>query len=384
MRGKALKLYLRENSGVMRPMTAATSGTLLGNSSSGPRTVVGGSRGGNSISDAPLGSTLTSPSFIGASSTLGSTASSSASPFTLTFSGSKPLAWKKMSMLGKGSFGTVYEGITSDGKIMAVKVQDLPADENSDSDDVKSLMSEINLMKQLNHKNIVAYFGCQTTSTVAGGRQMEIFLEFCSGGTLSTIRKRFDATNGRLSIPLIRSYTKQILEGLLYLHRKGVMHRDIKSDNVLISATGEAKLADFGCSKRIGTTTLAGSGGQPDAALYQTMVGTPLFMAPEVMNDVGPGYTNSADIWSVGCLIIELMGSKPWLVQGTNLFQVMFQISQCKDMPTGVPKDTPPQLLDFLRSCFERDASKRGTAEQLLKHPWITADEDALEDYTPL
>lgn len=354
---QAIKLYLREATGVARPATAATPA---------PSTIAQRQTSNTGFLSNPPQQELTSP----VSTTM----------LQAAFSQGRPLQWKKMSMLGKGSFGTVYEGLTNDGKIVAVKVQDLPQDEDSQSDDVKSLMSEINLMQQLNHTNIVAYYGCQTTEMPTGGRQMEIFLEYCSGGTLSTIRKRYDAVTGRLSLSLARSYTRQVLEGLLYLHQRGVMHRDLKSDNVLISAAGVAKLADFGCSKRIGTATMAANGGSGDP-LYQTMVGTPLFMAPEVMNDAGPGYSMPADIWSVGCIVIELLGSRPWLVQGNNLFQVMYQISQSKDMPSGIPKDSPPQLMDFFRCCFERDASKRATAQQLLQHEWLTCPEEALQDF---
>ena len=116
-------------------------------------------------------------------------------------------------------------------------------------------------------------------------------------------------------------------------------------------------------------------------ALYQTMVGTPLFMAPEVMNDSGPGYGHPADIWSVGCLLIELLGRKPWNINGNNMFQIMFLIAQSKDMPNGVPKEgCPKPLWHFFERCFERDPSKRATCDELLQTEWITCDEDLLED----
>ncbi|CUG88152.1 protein kinase, putative [Bodo saltans] len=365
------RLFIRELDGVARPGTAALGVATLHHRQ--PST----------------SSEMKSPSTpfhaTGSSTSMGSNMPSLNST-------AKRVQWRRMATLGKGSFGTVYEGITNDGRIMAVKVQGLPMDETEESPEVKALMQEINLMRQLCHKNIVAYYGCQTTGPgedpagmgVSDNQRMEIFLEFCSGGSLTTIRKRYDPAGGRLSMTLSRSYTKQILEGLQYLHQRGVMHRDIKGDNVLISATGEAKLADFGCSKRVGTMTVAAAPLGNDAALYQTMVGTPLFMAPEMMSESGEGYNNGADIWSVGCLVIELMGGKPWLISGNNLFQVMYQISQSKDMPTGIPKDTPPQLMHFFTRCFERDPVKRATATELLEHPWITCDESHLQDYLSL
>eukprot|EP00658_Telonema_sp_P-2_P018021 TRINITY_DN17048_c0_g1_i2.p1 TRINITY_DN17048_c0_g1~~TRINITY_DN17048_c0_g1_i2.p1 ORF type:complete len:317 (+),score=72.80 TRINITY_DN17048_c0_g1_i2:67-1017(+) len=301
--------------------------------------------------------------------------------------GGSKLKWTKMNLLGRGSFGTVYEGITNDGKLIAVKQMELPAEKIQDEEDgdVKALISEINLMAQLKHRHIVAYYGCQTTDMANGGKLFEIFLEHCHGGSLTSLRKKFNKTTGKLSIHLARAYTKQILEGLQYLHKKGVMHRDIKSDNVLISASGDAKLADFGCSKRMGTATME-SGGMSEqsgvqGALYQTMVGTPLFMAPEVMNDTGPGYGHPADIWSVGCLLIELLGRKPWNINGNNMFQVMFLIAQSKEMPNGVPREGCPKALwHFFERCFERDPSKRALCDELLQTEWITCDEDELED----
>ena len=338
-----------------------------------------GTPGGGDLSSTNTGFNATA-----LNSTLNS--SSSAPSVVMPPEGVK-LKWTKMNLLGRGSFGTVYEGITNDGKLIAVKQMELPAEKIQDEDDgdVKALIAEINLMAQLKHRHIVAYYGCQTTNLPNGGKLFEIFLEHCHGGSLTSLRKKFNKTTGKLSIHLARAYTKQILEGLQYLHRKGVMHRDIKSDNVLISASGDAKLADFGCSKRMGTATME-SGGMSDqggvqGALYQTMVGTPLFMAPEVMNDSGPGYGHPADIWSVGCLLIELLGRKPWNINGNNMFQIMFLIAQSKDMPNGVPKEgCPKPLWHFFERCFERDPSKRATCDELLQTEWITCDEDLPED----
>ena len=288
------------------------------------------------------------------------------------------LKWTKLNLLGKGSFGVVYEGITNAGNLIAVKQLELSADKvlNNDDAELKNLMSEIALLSSLQHKNIVAYYGSQIKNTDNGGKLFEIFLEHCHGGSLTSLRKKFNRTTGRLSIILARNYTRQILEGLLYLHSMGVMHRDIKSDNVLVSATGEAKLADFGCSKKMGTGTSLDN----DEHLYQSLVGTPLFMAPEVMNDALGGYNRPADIWSVGCLLIDLLGRKPWNLSSCNLFQVMFHISQSKELPSGIPNDCQPTLQNFFENCFDRDPKRRATAGELLRHQWIVCPEDDLEE----
>lgn len=294
----------------------------------------------------------------------------------------KPIEWQRMTVLGKGSFGTVYEGITSTGQLMAVKVMELSADKVDGTADetaeFREMMSEINLMRQMRHPSIVNYYGCQLHRLESGAMQFEIFLELCHGGSLGALRKRFDRERGRLKIVLARRYLRQVLEGLVYLHDQGIIHRDIKADNILLASNGVAKLADFGCSKRMGTAAFADGATR---VLSSTMKGSPMMMAPEVLDDSGPGYSRPADVWSFGCTVIELFGRKPWSITGTNLFQVMFAIANAKTMPTGIPdKYCPPMLMDFFKRCFERDPAKRATARELLKHEWMTCPDEALEE----
>ncbi|ESL08077.1 hypothetical protein TRSC58_04228 [Trypanosoma rangeli SC58] len=297
---------------------------------------------------------------------------------TIGFREDEEVQWSKMGLLGKGSFGAVYEGITSEGKIMAVKVVEVPL--NNDAGEVEGIQREINLMRSLKHKNIVAYYGCQTRNLSNGSRQLEIFLEHCHGGSLTHLRRKFERAKERFSISLVRTYTKQILEGLAYLHGMNVVHRDLKGDNVLISALGDAKLADFGCSKRLGTATMQQESAGEKGAGYQTMVGTPLFMAPEVLSGVG-SYSKPADVWSVGCLVLEMLGRQPWVVKNNlNAFQIMYHISKSTAMPTGVPKNCPESLYFFFTRCFDRDPHKRATAEELLEHEWITCADNRLRE----
>lgn len=298
-----------------------------------------------------------------------------------------------MRTLGKGSFGTVYEGMTTDGRLVAVKVQEVPED-SEEAKELKAVQDEINVMRSLEHHRIVTYYGCQTKHTDTGTTEMEIFLELCHGGSLAALRKRFAKAKEPFAMTLVRTYTRQILEGLAYLHRRKVVHRDLKSDNVLIAAGGEAKLSDFGCSKRSNTVSLGNGGGGGGAsgggcsALYHTMVGSPLFMAPEVMNATAEsgGYTMSADIWSLGCLVLELLGRTPWSMKegdGMNVFKLLFHISKSVGMPTGVPKKCPARLQDFFTCVFDRDPERRWSAEQLLTHPWITCPDEELEELPP-
>jgi hypothetical protein len=303
------------------------------------------------------------------------------------------MTWTEMKVLGSGAFGKVVEALTSTGKLIAVKHLVIPADAPmccaSSSEDADELIEEIKLLKQLHHPHIVEYYGCQTAVNEEDGtRVIDIFLEHCHGGSINTLRRKFDRKECRLSVALARTYTRQVVEGLTYLHAKGVVHRDIKGDNVLISGSGDAKLADFGCSKKVGTSVLlkndesgSPSGGGVSGANMKTLVGTPLFMAPEVMKEEAGGYTAAADIWSIGCLVIELFGRQPWVLQGTSLFAIMYAVATSKTPPTGLPDEfMDAHLRAFLLACFDREPERRPTAAQLLGMAWLTCPESELEE----
>jgi serine/threonine protein kinase len=319
------------------------------------------------------------------------------------------IEWTRTRLLGRGAYGSVYEGLTSEGKLVAVKVMELPdTDDDATLEDyTNKLMREVNVMRILKHKNCVAYYGCQLVRHEREGRQVQIFLEHCPGGTLAVLCRN-QADKGGLSMVLVRLYVRQVLEGLAYLHSKGVIHRDIKPDNVLISATGEAKLADFGCSKKLSQTVMMRTGGsavgstssiessggaahstfhaEQDRMAMQkgvtnTLVGTPLYMAPEMMLEGDLGYSRPADIWSVGCLLLEMLGRKPWPINDkVNMFQVLYKISNSVGLPPGVPAKCPPALRAFFEKCFERDPASRDSAAGLLRHPWIVCKDSELEE----
>ncbi|KAG5511639.1 hypothetical protein JKF63_07236 [Porcisia hertigi] len=275
--------------------------------------------------------------------------------------------------------------------------------------------------------------------------QVEIIMELCSQGTLSNRVRQ--APSRQLPVKIARRYLRDVLKGLAYLHRNNFIHRDVKGDNVLISASGVAKLADFGCSRRImltnnahdpidnegatssiGTTRTAATDSRSativeyqwfdTTGVAQTMVGTPMFMAPEIIKASEPlpmttstvsssaspaakaklggregdnhtpppapvGYTASADIWSFGCLVLEVFGRTPWPASG-NVYHLMKQIEQSvAELPPGVPDDTPTELLSLLRCCFHRDPHRRSTARTLLRAPWMTCEDEALEEMPP-
>ncbi|EXJ86026.1 STE/STE11/CDC15 protein kinase [Capronia coronata CBS 617.96] len=245
--------------------------------------------------------------------------------------------------LGKGAFGSVYRALNwGTGETVAVKqikLADLPKSE------LRVIMLEIDLLKNLDHPNIVKYHGFVKTPET-----LNIILEYCENGSLHSISKNF----GRFPENLVALYMSQVLQGLVYLHEQGVIHRDIKGANILTTKQGLVKLADFGVASR--TTGLHES----------SVVGTPYWMAPEVIELTGA--TTASDIWSLGCTVIELLDGKPpyhTLQPMPALFRIV------NDDHPPLPQGASPSVLDFLMQCFQKDPNLRVSARKLLRHPWI-------------
>ncbi|KAL8695313.1 MAG: hypothetical protein Q9218_000212 [Villophora microphyllina] len=245
--------------------------------------------------------------------------------------------------LGKGAFGSVFRALNmGTGETVAVKqvkLADLPKSE------LRVITLEIDLLKNLDHPNIVKYHGF-----VKSAESLNIILEYCENGSLHSISKNF----GKFPENLVGLYMSQVLHGLLYLHEQGVIHRDIKGANILTTKQGLVKLADFGVATR--TTTLHES----------SVVGTPYWMAPEVIELSGA--TTASDIWSLGCTVIELLDGKP-PYHKLQPMHALFRIVNDDHPP--LPEGASPVVRDFLMQCFQKDPNLRVSARKLLKHPWI-------------
>ncbi|KAL8953799.1 MAG: hypothetical protein Q9222_000364 [Ikaeria aurantiellina] len=223
--------------------------------------------------------------------------------------------------------------------VKQVKLADLPKSE------LRVITLEIDLLKNLDHPNIVKYHGF-----VKSTESLNIILEYCENGSLHSISKNF----GKFPENLVGLYMSQVLHGLLYLHEQGVIHRDIKGANILTTKQGLVKLADFGVATR--TTTLHES----------SVVGTPYWMAPEVIELSGA--TTASDIWSLGCTVIELLDGKP-PYHKLQPMHALFRIVNDDHPP--LPEGASPVVRDFLMQCFQKDPNLRVSARKLLKHPWI-------------
>ncbi|KAJ8141381.1 hypothetical protein OY671_005447 [Metschnikowia pulcherrima] len=247
--------------------------------------------------------------------------------------------------IGRGAYADVYRGLnTKTRKVVAIKQISLEKDYNA-----AALMGEIDLLKILKHPNIVKYHGFVKTSA-----SLNVFLEFCAGGSLRQIYKK---QGHGFSEPEIISYVNPILRGLQYLHEQGVVHRDVKAANVLLTGAGEVKLADFGVATKV-------------SASHNTVVGTPNWMAPETVLG-GDGICTASDVWSLGATIVELFTTNPPYHE-LNPMATLHAIGT-DEHPT-LPAGLTPVAKDFLLECFQKQSNLRISAKLLLKHRWVNPD----------
>ncbi|KAF9731653.1 MAP kinase kinase kinase [Paraphaeosphaeria minitans] len=273
--------------------------------------------------------------------------------------------WMKGQLIGKGTFGRVYLGMNiTTGELIAVKqVEVNPKAAGSDKDKikelVKSLDQEIDTMQHLDHANIVQYLGCEKKEY-----SISIFLEYISGGSVgSCIRK-----HGKFEESVVSSLTRQTLGGLAYLHREGILHRDLKADNILLDLDGTCKISDFGISKK--TDNIYGND------VTNSMQGSVFWMAPEVIRSQGQGYSAKVDIWSLGCVVLEMFaGKRPWSKEeAIGAIYKLGSLNQAPPIPEDVSRVIGVEGLSFMYDCFTIDPAERPTAETLLRSPFCFSD----------
>lgn len=259
-------------------------------------------------------------------------------------------------VIGKGSYGIVYKAENkTTGQIVAIKEINYDND-----DDLKEIMIEINLLKNLNHINIVKYHGF-----IQKMSNLYIILEYAAKGSLKTLM-----TNRQkkcLSESETKIYIRQTLNGLAYLHDKGVIHRDIKAANLLLDANNIVKLADFGVSTKVNNSAM-------------TLAGSLNWMAPEIITNKGA--STISDIWSLGATVVELLTGKP---PYHNLLDInIYYAMENKDEQYYPPASLSNESKEFLKLCLQKNMFERATAKDLLNHPWIKSalnNEDKLSKY---
>ncbi|KAK1361626.1 Protein kinase domain-containing protein [Heracleum sosnowskyi] len=237
---------------------------------------------------------------------------------------SRPIisSWEKGKLLGRGSFGSVYEGIADGGFFLAVKEVSLLDQGVQGRQSITQLEQEIDLLSKLEHENIVRYLGTEQTES-----NLYIFLELASKGSLLSLYQQYNLQDSQVSV-----YTRQILNGLKYLHDKNVVHRDIKSANILVDTNGTVKLADFGLAKATKLNDV------------KSCKGTAFWMAPEVVKR-SQGYGLAADIWSLGCTVLELL-TRELPYHPLDGMQAVYRIGN--SIPPSVPDSLSKDARDFI------------------------------------
>lgn len=271
--------------------------------------------------------------------------------------------WKQGESLGKGAYGEVYKAMVA-GRFMAVKKIQLDFSLNpaAAEKELKSLLLEINTLKRLKHPRIVRYHGC-IRQEKEDDPALLIFLEFMPSGSIKSVLQKF----GPYGNGLVRKYTRQILEGLDFLHSEKIVHADVKGANILIDAEGDAKLADFGACRELEALSNTVTGGM------KSIQGSVYWMAPEVMKYKAG---RRSDIWSLGCTVIEMITAEPpWgklRAEKLTVIETLKRIVQGEETPE-LPEKIPSDCRNFLEHALMRDHTKRPYASQLLKHRFVAS-----------
>ncbi|GAA6213903.1 mitogen-activated protein kinase kinase kinase 4 isoform X3 [Lates japonicus] len=259
--------------------------------------------------------------------------------------------WQRGNKIGEGQYGKVYTCINVDtGELMAMKeIRFQPNDHKT----IKETADELKIFEGIKHPNLVRYFGVELHR-----EEMYIFMEYCDEGTLEEVSRL------GLQEHVIRLYSKQITTAINVLHEHGIVHRDIKGANIFLTSSGLIKLGDFGCSVKLRNNahTMPGE--------VNSTLGTAAYMAPEVITRAkGEGHGRAADIWSLGCVLIEMVtGKRPWHEYEHN-FQIMYKVGMGHKPP--IPEKLSTEGKDFLGHCLESEPKRRWTASMLLDHPFV-------------
>jgi len=260
--------------------------------------------------------------------------------------------------VGRGAYGCVYSALNvNQGSTVAIK--QIPLTRLSE-EMTAEMMAEVKLLEALENKHIVSYL-----DSIWSKKYLNIIMEFVDNGSLCEMSRKFP--DNQMPEKLVAIYIKQVLQGLVFLHGQGVIHRDLKGANLLLNAKGEVKLADFG---------VAAAAKKLQGQQVSNVVGTPYWMAPEVIEM--REQTTACDIWSVGCTTLELLtGFPPYYKM--NPMTAMWHIVQDKHPPIDILASE--LCKEFLLYCFHKNTQQRPTAHWLLNnHNWIKRHNDEQKD----
>ena len=252
-----------------------------------------------------------------------------------------------LEMIGEGAFGKVYKGQRKcTNQIVAIKKIDK---KNKKEKELKNLRQEIDIIKKLYHENIIQFLDSFETSA-----EICLVTELATGQLYEIVQE-----DKKLPESEIKNIALQLTSALSYLHNNNIIHRDIKPQNILISASGIIKICDFGFARAIDNKTMITS-----------IKGTPLYMAPELLKDYP--YNKKADLWSLGVILYELyVGQPPYY---TNNFKVLIEKATKEEV--RYPDSMSQQFKDFLKGLLMKNPKDRWDWSKILVHPFLKENEE--------
>ncbi|PWZ01504.1 putative Cla4-p21-activated kinase [Testicularia cyperi] len=255
------------------------------------------------------------------------------------------MLYSKIKKVGQGASGSVFVAKTlATGQRVAIKTMDLAQQPRKEL-----IVNEILVMKESQHPNIVNFLN----SFLVRNNELWVIMEYMEGGALTDV-----IDNNTLEEDQIAAICLETCKGLEHLHSQSIIHRDIKSDNVLLNASGQVKITDFGfCAKLT-----------DQKSKRATMVGTPYWMAPEVVKQ--KEYGAKVDIWSLGIMAIEMIENEPPYLDEEPL-KALYLIATNGTPTLKKPETLSKNLKSFLAVCLCADVKSRASADELLQHPFL-------------
>ncbi|XP_059039875.1 myosin-IIIa isoform X1 [Mustela lutreola] len=268
--------------------------------------------------------------------------------------------WEITETIGKGTYGKVFKVLNKkNGEKAAVKILDPIHDIDEE------IEAEYNILKTLSdHPNVVRFYGMYFKKDKINGDKLWLVLELCNGGSVADLVKGFLKRGQRMSEPIIAYILHEALLGLQHLHNNKTIHRDVKGNNILLTTEGGVKLVDFGVSAQLTSTQHR----------RNTSVGTPFWMAPEVIaceQQLDTTYDARCDTWSLGITAIELGDGEPPLAD-LHPMRALFKIPRNPPPKLRQPEIWSAEFNDFISKCLTKDYEKRPTVSDLLQHKFIT------------